>query len=85
MAAGSARRQRRPAEADDTSLLDSRMHIERELKFSTTEEHVPSLTELRSALGESRLELAQPQIDRHATGLAVGRKLVGNALKSGER
>lgn len=41
------------------------MHIERELKFSTTEEHVPSLTELRSALGESRLELAQPQIDRH--------------------
>lgn len=44
------------------------MHIERELKFSTTEEHVPSLAELRGALAEqgaARLELSPAAIARH--------------------
>lgn len=41
------------------------MKIERELKFSTTEEHVPSLAELRQALGSSDLELPSMSIRRH--------------------
>lgn len=41
------------------------MAIERELKFSTTDEHVPSPAELRLALGASRLELSAPLVRRH--------------------
>lgn len=41
------------------------MKIERELKFSSTEEHVPSLPELRQALGTSSLELGPETIRRH--------------------
>lgn len=41
------------------------MATERELKFSTTDEHVPSLAELRAALGASGLELAPARVKRH--------------------
>lgn len=41
------------------------MPIERELKFSTTDEHVPSLAELRLALGSSSLELSPAEFTRH--------------------
>lgn len=41
------------------------MKIERELKYSTTEEHVPSLAELRQALGSSELEFTAMSIRRH--------------------
>ena len=61
------------------------MSIERELKFSTTEEHVPSISELRAAIGASDLDLAQPavvrQVDSYYDTAAGDLEAAGWALR----
>ena len=41
------------------------MGVERELKYSTTEEHVPSHAELAAATRDSGLELGAPTVERY--------------------
>ncbi len=65
------------------------MGVERELKYSTTEEHVPSHAELAAATRDSGLELGAPTVERYVDVYydtpAGGLRAAGAALRRRHR